>query len=222
MKLIVKMKIAITSLKGGVGKTTICTNLAVGFAQKGMKVCIVDTDAEQESSISWSDQRPQNLNYVNVVRVGEKNLIRQVKELEKNFDIVLLDGSPQLRELASATIAASDIVIIPISPSAYDFWALENFLVRLEQVRQLKEDKLEAYILLNKYSESYNISKELNESLKNEFSELPRLKTTIGERVAYKETITHGIGVSEYKDKKAKEEIEQLTNELIKIISKFK
>lgn len=216
------MKIAITSLKGGVGKTTICTNLAVGFAQKGMKVCIVDTDAEQESSISWSDQRPQNLNYVNVVRVGEKNLIRQVKELEKNFDIVLLDGSPQLRELASATIAASDIVIIPISPSAYDFWALENFLVRLEQVRQLKEDKLEAYILLNKYSESYNISKELNESLKNEFSELPRLKTTIGERVAYKETITHGIGVSEYKDKKAKEEIEQLTNELIKIISKFK
>lgn len=216
------MKIAITSLKGGVGKTTICTNLAVGFAQRGMKVCIVDTDAEQESSISWSDQRPQNLNYVNVVRVGEKNLIRQVKELEKNFDIVLLDGSPQLRELASATIAASDIIIIPISPSAYDFWALENFLVRLEQVRQLKEDRLEAYILLNKYSESYNISKELNESLKNEFSELPRLQTTIGERVAYKETITHGIGVSEYKDKKAKEEIEQLTNELIKIISKFK
>ena len=119
------MKIAITSLKGGVGKTTISTNLAVCFAQKGYKVCIIDTDAEQESSISWSEQRLDHLVSVAVVRVGEKTLIREVKAMEKNYDIILLDGSPQLKELASATIAASDLVIIPISPSAYDFWALD-------------------------------------------------------------------------------------------------
>lgn len=216
------MKIAITSLKGGVGKTTISTNLAVCFAQKGYKVCIIDTDAEQESSISWSEQRVDNLTPVAVVRVGEKTLIREVKALEKNYDIVLLDGSPQLKELASATIAASDLVIIPISPSAYDFWALENFLARFEQVRQMKEESLEAYILLNKFNENQNIGKELNESLKNEFSEVHKLKTTIGERVAYKETISHGLGVTEYKDKKAKEEMESLTTEIETIIKNIK
>ena len=216
------MKIAITSLKGGVGKTTIATNLAVCFAQKGYKVCIVDTDAEQESSISWAEQRPDDLIRVAVMRVGEKTLIREVKQQEKNYDIVLLDGSPQLRELASATIAASDLVIVPISPSAYDFWALENFLGRLEQVRQMKAERLEAYILLNKFNESQNIGKELLEGLRNEFTEIPKLKTTIGERVAYKETISHGLGVTEYKDKKAKEEIQALVNELEIIIKTFK
>lgn len=215
------MKIAITSLKGGVGKTTIATNLAVCFAQKGYKVCIVDTDAEQESSISWSEQREDTSVSVTVIRVGEKTLIRDVKQMEKNFDIVLLDGSPQLKELASATIAASNFVIIPISPSAYDFWALENFMVRFEQIRQMREDKLEAYILLNKFNENQNIGKELNESLKNEFADVHKLKTTLGERVAYKETITHGMGVTEYKDKKAKDEIESLAQEIEAIMKTF-
>ncbi len=215
------MKIAITSLKGGVGKTTIATNLAVCFAQKGYKVCIVDTDAEQESSISWAEQREDTLTNVTVVRVGEKSLIREVKQMEKNFDIVFLDGSPQLRELASATIAASNFIIIPISPSAYDFWALESFMVRFEQVRQMREDKLEAYILLNKFNDNQNIGKELNESLKTEFADIHKLKTTIGERVAYKETISHGMGVTEYKDKKAKDEIESLAREIEAIIKTF-
>lgn len=215
------MKIAITSLKGGVGKTTIATNLAVCFAQKGYKVCIVDTDAEQESSIGWSEQRQDNLTNVTVVRVGEKSLIREVRQMEKNFDIVLLDGSPQLRELASATIAASNFIIIPISPSAYDFWALESFMLRFEQIKQMREDKLEAYILLNKFNDNQNIGKELNESLKTEFSDIHRLQTTIGERVAYKETISHGMGVTEYKDKKAKDEIESLAQEIEAIIKTF-
>ncbi len=215
------MKIAITSLKGGVGKTTIATNLAVCFAQKGYRVCIVDTDAEQESSISWAEQRQDALTNVTVVRVGEKSLIREVKQMEKNFDIVFLDGSPQLRELASATIAASNFIIIPISPSAYDFWALESFMLRFEQIRQMREDKLEAYILLNKFNDNQNIGKELNESLKTEFADIHKLKTTIGERVAYKETISHGMGVTEYKDKKAKDEIESLAQEIEAIIKSF-
>ena len=215
------MKIAITSLKGGVGKTTIATNLAVCFAQKGYKVCIVDTDAEQESSISWAEQRDDSAVNVTVIRVGEKNLIREVRQMEKNFDIIFLDGSPQLKELASATIAASNFVIVPISSSAYDFWALENFMQRFEQVRQMKEEKLEVYILLNKFNENLNIGKELNESLRNEFADTPRLKTTLGERVAYKETISHGMGVTEFKDKKAKDEIEALTLEIENIMKTF-
>lgn len=47
------------------------------------------------------------------------------------------------------------------------------------------------------------------------------MKTTIGERVAYKETISNGLGVTEYKDKKAKEEIEALRSEIEAIIKNF-
>lgn len=211
------MKIAVTSLKGGVGKTTIATNLAVCFAQKGYKVCIIDTDAQQESSIIWSDQRNLDLPKVMVLRVGEKNLIRDAVEHEKNYDIVILDGSPQLSELANATMIASDIVVIPMSSSAYDFWAFDKFITRYEQAKQFKSD-LKAYILLNKFNENQNIGKELIDSLRNEFPTIPILKNTIAERVAYKETISQGVGVSEYKDPKAKKEIENLTAELEEII----
>lgn len=211
------MKIAITSLKGGVGKTTIATNLAVSFAQKGNSVCIVDTDSEQESSIIWSEQRPDELPGVTVVRVGEKNLIREVNQHAKNYDIIILDGSPQLSELANATMLASDIVIVPISPSAFDFWSLDKFLGRFRQAQQMKEDLL-LYVLLNKFNEVQNIGKELVESLKTEFPDVKRLNCTIAERVAYKETSSQGISVTEYKDKKAKEEIENLREEIENIL----
>ena len=207
------MKIAITSLKGGVGKTTIATNLAVSFAQKGQSVCIIDTDSEQESSIIWSEQRPDTLAGVTVLRVGEKNLIREVNQHAKNYDVVILDGSPQLSELANATMLASDIVIVPISPSAFDFWSLDKFLSRFRQAQQMKED-LELYILLNKFNETQNIGKELSESLRTEFPDIRRLNSTIAERVAYKETSSQGMSVTEYKDKKAKEEIENLREEI--------
>lgn len=41
--------------KGGVGKTTVVTNLLIGFQQKGKSI-LIDTD-EQQSSMRWSKQR---------------------------------------------------------------------------------------------------------------------------------------------------------------------
>ena len=46
------MIISVINLKGGVGKTTIAINLAVAFANRGKKVCIIDTDKEQLSSVA--------------------------------------------------------------------------------------------------------------------------------------------------------------------------
>ena len=44
------------------------------------------------------------------------------------------------------------------------------------------------------------------------------LQTVIHDRVAYTETITEGIGVLEYKDKKAKDEIKRLYEEVSALI----
>lgn len=53
------MKIGITNLKGGVGKTTISINLAVCLANAGYKVCIVDTDTNQ-TSFKWYGVRDES------------------------------------------------------------------------------------------------------------------------------------------------------------------
>lgn len=42
---------SLINMKGGVGKTTISTNLAVEFAKKGLKVLFIDNDEQSNSSL---------------------------------------------------------------------------------------------------------------------------------------------------------------------------
>ena len=45
--MVVIMEIAVASGKGGTGKTTLATNLAVMLARKGMSVTYIDCDVEE-------------------------------------------------------------------------------------------------------------------------------------------------------------------------------
>ena len=211
------MVISITNLKGGVGKTTVSVNIATALAHRNYKVCIVDTDLQQTSSVRWSGQRDDDAIRVPVFAVGEK-LNKEVEALNRDYQVVVIDGTPQLSELASRTILASDIVIVPISPSGYDFWAFEQFMQHYKRVKTLKED-LEAFILLNRYTENTNIGREVRKAL-SEF-DVPILKNYLAERVAYQETSIQGSSVIEYKDKKAKLEILALTDEVESLIKKY-
>jgi len=216
------MIIAVTNLKGGVGKTTITTNLAVSFTKKGYDVCIVDTDLGQQSSMEWSGARDENRDRIPVFGVTIKQLNKEVEDLQKRFDIVMIDGTPQLSELADRTILASDLLVIPLMPSIYDFRGFENFLERFEQIRGLKEangGNVNALVLLNRVVPKTNVSKEIKEAVAEYDVQL--LKSKIHNRVAYADSATDGLGVVEYKDRKAKKEIEDLTKELIGIIRKL-
>mgnify|MGYP003376791249 CR=1 FL=1 len=213
------MIISVINLKGGVGKTTIAVNLAVAFAHRGKKVCIIDTDKEQLSAVKWSGQRDDDKPTVSVITVGEK-LVREVQTHAKNFDIVILDGSPQLGELANNTLIVSDLVIVPVANSVLEFWSMDNFAERFKQAQQLKEGvggNIIGLCVFNRYNDKQNLSKEMKEALK-QFPEFEPMDTTIADRVAYKEAMMQGLGVVEYKDPKAKKEIEDLTNEVAKYL----
>jgi chromosome partitioning protein len=213
------MVISVINLKGGVGKTTIAINLAVSFAHQGKKVCIIDTDKEQLSAVKWSGQRDDDKPTVTVITVGEK-LLREVQTHAKNFDIVVLDGSPQLGELANNTLIASDIVIVPVANSVLEFWSMDNFAQRFKQAKQLKEGvggRIIGLCIFNRYNDKQNLSREMKEALK-QFPEFEAMQTTIADRIAYKEAMMQGLGVIEYKDTKAKKEILSLTEEVEKYI----
>jgi chromosome partitioning protein len=80
------MKIGISNLKGGVGKTTISQNLAACFAQMGFKTCIIDTD-ENQNSLAWSGVRSADLPPITVVGIVDvKALAKTVDYLHKDDD----------------------------------------------------------------------------------------------------------------------------------------
>ncbi len=209
------MVLSVTNLKGGVGKTTLATNIAVYLVHQGYDVCIVDTDLGQQSSMEWSGNRDESLKPVPVFGIAIKQLNKEVEGLKKRFDIVIIDGTPQLSELADRTILASDILLIPLTPSIYDFRGFENFLERFEQIKGVKEvsgSQVEAFVVLNRVVPNSNVSKDIEEAV-SEY-DITLLETKLVNRVAYVDTATDGKGVVEYKDPKAKREIEALVKEI--------
>jgi chromosome partitioning protein len=215
------MRIAITNLKGGVGKTTITTNLAVSFAHRGKRVCIVDSDLGQKSSMEWAGNRNESMPHIPVYGAMAKQLNKEVAKLNEENDIVFIDGTPQLSELAERTVLASDILIIPISPSIYDLRAFESFFEKVEQINQVREEQglkmVKTYVIVNRIAEKTNLGREILEALKD--YAVTVFDTKLANRIAYAETATGGLGVAEWKDKKAKEEFENFVDEVAKAIS---
>ena len=63
-----------------------------------------------------------------------------------------------------------------------------------------------------------NVSKDIQEAV--EAYQIQMLKTRLVSRISYVDTASEGKGVVEYKDKKAKDEMEDLTAEIIELIKK--
>ena len=147
------MIIAVTNLKGGVGKSTISRTLGVFFAQRGAKTCIVDTDMEQKTSTDWCTRRPESAVYVPVFPMTSiENLSRDIKtHVDNGYEIIIVDGVPQLSESATKTIALSDLIIIPVEPSLDDILSLEKFISRYNQVKMIR-GAIPAYTVMNRFS----------------------------------------------------------------------
>jgi len=209
------MKIGVTNLKGGVGKTTLSINLAVCFAHMGYKVCIVDTDINQ-TSFKWFGVREEGLPKVLVLGATDaKALNKAVDQLYLDHDIIIIDGTPSLSEMTTRIILSSDFLIIPIRPGAHDFRTMEEFFMRYNAIKEIKGE-VPAYFLLNEFSERINAHRTVKDTLALHYS-FPLLNTMIKSRTVYSESGLMGTGVYEHNDNLAKGEMINLTNELLAI-----
>ncbi|HMR42182.1 MAG TPA: AAA family ATPase [Saprospiraceae bacterium] len=212
------MKIGISNLKGGVGKTTVSQNLAVGLAHVGYKVCIVDTDRNQ-NSVSWVGERSGELPSILAVGVTDtKALNKMADQLEADHDFIIIDGTPSLSEMTTRIILSSDLLIIPILPSGHDIRSMQIFFERYEQAKEFREN-IPAYFFINQYSETIKLHQSTKELL-NDFG-IGIMETKFNRRVAYAETSITGQGVYEYSDEKAKAEVTALTKEVLEIAKKL-
>jgi chromosome partitioning protein len=213
------MVISVTNLKGGVGKTTVSVNIAVGLALRDYSVCLVDSDREQRSATEWRDNRTVVSPQVTVVSVSEKQFTSEIKALRDKFDIVLIDGVPQLSELAQYTIGVSDLVIIPITPSLIDYRGFETFYKKYKEIKTMKEEmggRVKGAVLINRVQRNRLVN-EIPDAVQSYGITL--FKSRLVDRLAYKDTFTEGLSVLEYKDEKAKEETRLLIEEIIELMN---
>ena len=210
------MKIlAISNLKGGVGKSTIAQNIAAQFAQNGVKVCIADTDTEQKTSVKWASLRDSSLVSIPVFSIAPEKVSQEILGLKQKYDLVIVDGTPALTELTTRIIILSDLVVVPILPGGGDIWALENFLERYQEAKVTKESyggKVDIAVIVNRYNERTTLDREVVNAIQD-FG-VTVLATKLANRVSYREATIQGISVHETKDEKAKQEIGELTKEI--------
>ena len=103
--------IAILNQKGGAGKTTLATNLARALQLHGHQVLLVDSDP-QGSSRDWNAAGQGEL--VPVVGLDRPTLAKDIQALTDNRDFIIIDGAPQIAELAVAAIKCADVILIPV------------------------------------------------------------------------------------------------------------
>lgn len=205
------MIIVVGGIKGGTGKTTIATNLAVLRSEAGKKVLLVDAD-EQESTTSWVEIR-ESLNIPTPwtsIKLSGSTLHHQILKMNADYDDVILDaGGRDTRSLRSG-LAIADIFLAPFKPRSLDIWTVG--LVRaLIADMTLCNPKLKSYAFIN-YGD-YLGEDNLNAyKILSQYPELTCLDIIIKQRKAFANASSDGKGVSEVSkvDPKALSEMKSL------------
>jgi len=154
--------ISILNQKGGSGKTTLATNIASGLTCIGGRVLLVDTDP-QGSARDW---RAANENGgLPVIGLDRPSLSKDLRDFSKPYDIVVIDGAPQLKEMAAAAIKISDAILIPVQPSPYDIWATADLVELIKARQEITDGKTQAAFIVSRAIQNTKLSNEVFEAL---------------------------------------------------------
>lgn len=118
--------VAVVNPKGGVGKTTLATNLAGYFAANAHRTMLGDFDAQQ-SARHWLQIRPAE-----AAAIGTWDIDDGIARPPRGVTHVVLDTPAQLdgRRLADV-VRVADRIVVPLQPSMFDAMATARFLADL-------------------------------------------------------------------------------------------
>lgn len=124
--------VVVANPKGGVGKTTIATNIAGYFSSQGHQVMLGDADRQQSSAL-WLGLRPAEARPISTWEVDGSRIAKP----PKGTTHVVLDTPAGIHgKLMEHVLRRADKMLVPLSPSIFDIYATRAFLDELAEHRK--------------------------------------------------------------------------------------
>ena len=211
------MIVVVAHIKGRTGKTTTAIQLALyrQISEPNRKIWLVDAD-EQQSALDTATIRSQLLLEPLLACSSfpsGKNLAAQLNAQAGNWDDIVIDCGGRDSDALRIALMACDKLIVPVLPRAYDIWSLSRLDAVIESAKNLGAE-FETLAFFNRMDKTAESREAV--TMIEELEHFKLLKTSLSDRMAYAKSVGNGRSVLEMKpwDKKACEEIENLSNEI--------
>ncbi|GAC1301825.1 MAG: ParA family protein [Steroidobacteraceae bacterium] len=153
--------VMVLNSKGGCGKSTLATNIAVFFARAGRHVCIADYD-EQRSSLDWLAQRPADLPPIAGVAAYEDGL----RGVARSTDILVIDAPARVHGMElNEMVRRAETIVVPVLPSSIDMKACAHFIKDLMEIGKVSRKQARVALVANRVREYTLIYEELDQYL---------------------------------------------------------
>lgn len=204
--------------KGGVGKSTLATSLAIYLHDLGRRVAVLDTDKQMHTARAVAEAEPT----IKVGTLFDANQIpKTIRQLAKEYDDIVADAPAKLEDEARALMVMADVAIFPMEPTIKCLRSTQSSVQVLEFARNITGgNPKEAWLVLNKAKTRTRIFREI-ELLAPKLG-LKVAKTVIRDLQAFPEADQQGTVVTRMDSDsasiiKAKEDINKLFREIVKV-----
>jgi len=199
-------------IKGGSGKTTIATHLAIMRAYDNKDVLLVDAD-DQETSFDFSSLRAssdEDLRSYTCIKLSGKAIRSEILKLQSKYDDIIVDAGGRDTVNQRAALSIANMLIVPFVPRSFDLWTLDTVAAIVEEIRQINP-LLQSYAFLNRADLRGYDNLEARELLR-EKENIKMYDVVICNRKAFGNAASEGKAVHEVKnsDPKAIAEMQNL------------
>lgn len=194
--------ISILNHKGGVGKSTIATNIAGYYANKGGKVLLGDFDVQQ-SAQNWLNIRPDNAASIKTWDLENGKLVTPPNDTTH----IIIDSPAGIRcNSLEKLVSMSNKIITPLKPSLLDMLSTEEFFNEVVSMINKQEKQIDLCVIGNMVDSRTKSAEQLKMFLDNTGIDCP---TFIRQGQIYIHLVAHGLSIFDSKSDTFKKEIEQ-------------